>query len=67
MVRLKLDKYLNSHGISRYALAKRSNVQYHIVDNYYKNTLVRYDSDVLNRFCTALDCDITELIEYIKD
>ncbi len=67
MVRLKLDKYLTSCGISRYALAKRANVQYHIVDNYYKNEVVRYDSDVLNRFCTALECEITDLIEYVKD
>ena len=67
MIRLTLDKYLDSHGISRYALAKNTGIRYHIVNNYYKNTVVRYDSDVLNRFCIALKCDVCELIEYKKD
>ncbi|MBR2466954.1 MAG: helix-turn-helix transcriptional regulator [Clostridia bacterium] len=67
MIRLTLDKYLDSHKISRYSLAKSTGIRYHIVNNYYKNAVVRYDSDVLNRFCTALGCDVCELIEYQKD
>ena len=35
-------------------------------DNYYKNKVVRYDSYVLERICTALDCPISELVCYQK-
>lgn len=66
MVQLKLKEYLDSHGITRYELAKRTNVHYHIVDRYYKNQVVRYDSDVLDKFCTALGCDVVDLIGYQK-
>lgn len=67
MVRLIIDKYLNENGITRYELAKRTGIAYPIIDKYYKNTVVRYDSYVLDKICTALGCDITNIIEYKKD
>ena len=67
MVRLKVDKYLNSKNITRYELAKRTGIRFQIIDKYYKNNVVRYDSYVLDRFCEALGCDVSDLIEYVKD
>ena len=67
MIRICLDKALLKYGISRYELAKRTGVQYQIIDNYYKNKVKRYDSFVLERICLALSCDISEVIEYVKE
>ena len=64
MIRLKLDQYLDQHGITRYELAKRTGIRFQIIDHYYKNKVVRYDSDLLDRICQALECDISDLIEY---
>lgn len=64
MVILTLDELLTQKGISRYELAKRTDIQYHIIDAYYKNKVKRYDSYVLDRICTALNCTIDELIRY---
>ena len=66
MIKLRLDKCLERLNITRYELSKRSGIRFQIIDNYYKNKVVRYDSDVLNRICMALDCDISEIIEFIK-
>lgn len=65
-IRLCLDKILTKNSISRYELAKRTGIRYQIIDNYYKNRVIRYDSYVLERICTALDCDVSDIIEYIK-
>ena len=67
MVKLKLDKYLEQHNISRYELAKRTDTHYQIIDGYYKNKVTRYDSYLLNKICEALDCDISDIIEDIAD
>ena len=64
MIRLTLDRYLDSHGITRYELSKRTGIGFQIIDRYYKNQVVRYDSDVLDRICTTLHCNIPDLIEY---
>jgi putative transcriptional regulator len=65
VIRLTIDQYLDQHGITRYELAKRTGIRFQIIDNYYKNKVVRYDSDLLDRICRALDCDISDLIEYL--
>ena len=66
MIRLKLNEYIDKSNITRYELANRTGIQYHIIDKYYKNKVVRYDSFVLDRICQALDCDIADIIEFKK-
>ena len=67
MIRLKIDKYLNERGVTRYELAKRTDVKFQTIDRYYKNRVIRYDSYILDRICQALECDITDIIEYVED
>lgn len=67
MIRLTIDKYLNERGITRYELAKQTEIKFQTIDRYYKNHVIRYDAYVLNRICTALKCDICDIIEYVDD
>lgn len=64
MIRISLDKLLESRQMSRYELAKRTGIQYQIIDNYYKNRVKRFDSYVLERICDALECTPGDIIEY---
>jgi len=66
MIKLILDRTMENKGVTRYELAKRTGIQYQIIDNYYKNKVKRYDSYVLERICDAIDCDISDIIEYKK-
>ena len=56
MIKLTLDKALEKYGLTGYELAKRTDIQYQIIDNYYKNKVKRYDSYVLERICDAMGC-----------
>ncbi len=67
MIRITLDKVLKNNDISRYELSKRTGIRYQIIDNYYKNKVIRYDSFVLNKICTALDCKIEDIIKFEKE
>ncbi len=67
MITLCLDRTLKRLNISRYELAKRTGIQYQIIDNYYKNKVKRYDSFVLERMCSALNCNINDIIEFVKE
>ncbi len=66
MIRIILSETLEKLNISRYELAKRTGIQYQVIDNYYKNRVKRYDSYVLERICEALECKISDIIEYTK-
>lgn len=67
MVRLTIDRLLDKCGITRYELAKRTEVKFQTIDRYYKNRVVRFDSYILDRICKALDCNISDIIEYVED
>lgn len=67
MIRLKIDRYLSDHGITRYELAKRTEIKFQTIDRYYKNRVVRYDSYILDRICSALDCSVCDILEYVDD
>ena len=67
MIRMILDKALKERGMSRYRLSQLTGVQFQVIDKYYKNKVVRYDSYVLNKFCEALNCQIGDIIEYTAE
>ncbi|MBP3347440.1 MAG: helix-turn-helix transcriptional regulator [Clostridia bacterium] len=67
MVRLTIDKYLDERGITRYELAKRTEVKFQTIDRYYKNRVVRYDSYILDRICRVLKCDLGDILEYVDE
>ncbi len=62
-IRLRLDKTLKQLNMSRYELAKQTGIRYQIIDNYYKNSVIRYDSYILGKICTVLNCEIGDLLE----
>ncbi len=67
MVRLTTDEYLDKRGITRYELAKKTEVKSQTIDRYYKNRVVRYDSYISDRICAALECNLCDIIAYVKD
>ena len=66
-IRLRLDKTLKDRNISRYELAKQTGIRYQIIENYYKNKVIRYDSYVLGKICSVLGCDISDLLEKTEE
>jgi putative transcriptional regulator len=67
MVRLTIDKMLEKRGITRYELAKRTEIKFQTIDRYYKNKVIRYDSYILDRICAALECNVSDILEYVKE
>ena len=61
-IHLTLKEKLDERGITRYQLSKMTDIQYQTIDKYYKNKVVKYDSYVLERLCSALKCPISDLI-----
>lgn len=67
MVKLTLDKALQERGITRYQLAKMTEIKYQTIDNYYKNRVIRYDSYILSEICKALECGISDILVYTEE
>ena len=64
-VRIKLNELLQKTGMSKNALSFRAQVQRTQLNRFCRNEITRLDTDVLARFCCALGCSISDLLEYI--
>lgn len=64
-VQLKLEELMKEQNISINKLAFRSEMQRTQLKAYMKNKVQRVDMAVLARLCYALECSLSDLIEYI--
>jgi putative transcriptional regulator len=59
-----LDQYMKARNISKNFLTSAANLQYTQLLAYCRNEVQRPDLLVLARICTALDCDISDILKY---
>ena len=64
-IRIKLKEMLEKSGLSKNKLSHRAEMQRTQINHFCNNTITRLDTDVLARLCHALNCSISDLLEYI--
>ena len=64
-IHLKLETLMKEQNISINKLAFRAEMQRTQLKAYMKNEVQRVDIAVLARLCYALECSLTDLMEYI--
>jgi len=64
-IHIKLDALLKERNMSKSKLSHRAEMQRTQINNYCNNKITRLDTDVLARICSALDCEISDLLEFI--
>lgn len=64
-ISLVLHKYLKEHDISQYELIKRTQITPPTIRSYCRNTVRRYDADILEKICDALQCNLSDIIQCI--
>lgn len=67
MTVLTIKQILEQKNMTRYQLAKNTNIQYQTIDKYYKNNVTRYDGYILSKICEALDCQVGDILKYVPD
>lgn len=67
MIQIKLSEVLGREKMTRKKLAELTNVRPNTICDLYNEKLHKIDIDILDRICTVLDCNISDLLEYKKD
>ena len=62
---IRLEELIKKKGISKNKLSHKAEMQRTQINNFCKNEITRLDTDVLARLCTALECDISDLLEFV--
>ncbi len=64
-IKIKLNELLEKSGMSKNKLSHKAEMQRTQINGYCNNEITRLDTDVLARICTALDCKIEDLLEFV--
>lgn len=60
----KLQDILKKRNITRYKLSKITNIRYDTICNYCKGDVTLLNIEYLKIFCSILDCNVEDIIEY---
>lgn len=64
-VRIKLDDQLSKSSLSKNKFCQKAELQRTQLNRYLKGDIALLDRAVLGRMCTVLDCDISDLLEFV--
>lgn len=67
MIKIKLSTMLGEKRISQRELSKITKIRPNTINAYYNDYAKRFNRDDIDKICHALQCDLTDLIEYIPD
>lgn len=67
MILYKLNKVLEAKELSQYWLCKTTKIRPGTINAYFHGYVRRIVPSDLDKICKALECDISDLIEYIPD
>lgn len=67
MIKIKLSELLGRHKMTQKALASATRIRPATISKMYYEETKRIDISQLNSICCALNCEISELLEYVPD
>ena len=64
-VKIRLNELLKEKKVSKNKLAAKAQMQRTQLNNYCKQKMQRVDLAIIARICSALDCGVSDVLEYI--
>lgn len=64
---LHIEKLLKEKGISKNKLCKELDIPRANLNRYCRNEFQRLDAQLICKLCWYLECNVEELIEYIRE
>ena len=62
----KLEQMLSSRGISINKLMRDTNTDFKVIKRIMNGDVLRVDIAVLARLCDYLECNITDIFDYVR-
>lgn len=67
MIIFKLDKVLNEKCKTKYWLSKETGIDNNTLGKIYNNEAKQIKLETLEKICSALNCNLPEIIELVKE
>lgn len=63
---LDIKTIMDKKGITISQIVKLTGLHHKVIRRYYEGTIVRYDKEVLSKLCFVLECNLDDILKYVK-
>lgn len=67
MIRIKLSEVLGRKKMTRKKLSELIGVRPNTIGDLYNEKVRKIDLDILDRMCTVLECNVSDLLEHATE
>jgi putative transcriptional regulator len=67
MIKIHLSRILGERRWTQADLARKTGIRPSTIGDYYHELAERVNLDYLSLICEALDCQISDILEYVPD
>ena len=67
MIKIHLSRILGEKRITQSQLSKKTGIRPGTISEMYHELIERVNLDYLSRICDVLECDVSDILEYIPD
>ncbi|MDD6490074.1 MAG: helix-turn-helix transcriptional regulator [Clostridia bacterium] len=67
MIRIKLSAVLGERRMSQSELARKTGIRPNAICDYYNELADRISLEHFDRICEVLDCNLSDLLEYVPN
>jgi putative transcriptional regulator len=67
MVKIKVNDILDKKNLSVYYLSKKTEISYNNLSKLIKGETRSISFEIIDKICSALDCEVGDIIEYVPD
>lgn len=65
-IKCNINELMEQNNLTKTQIARRTGIHHQTIQRYMDNTAVRYDEEILAKLCYIFNCNLNELITYIK-
>ena len=65
-IKYNMKAIMKKKRLTKSQIVKRTGLHHQIIERYMNDTIIRFDRDILAKLCYVLDCDLDEMICYVR-
>lgn len=63
---IDLKPIMKKEKITKTQLYRRTGLHHQVIDRYMSGNLVRFDGEILAKLCFVLNCELIDIVKYIR-
>jgi putative transcriptional regulator len=67
MIKIHLSKLLGERKMKQIDLIRKTGIRNEAINSYFHEYAINFKIEHMNKICKALNCKISDLIEYMPD